>query len=427
VSVTTFVEPSRDLPLVDVYFITRTGSAYDPAGKEGALNLALRALRRGTRTRTAQEIDAMLDRAGAELSTACDASSAMLHLTVIRRNLAPMLDLFAEILTEPSLPPDELAQVAREVRADLIDSRDDDRTLAGRFFRRTLFAGHPYGRPATGTAERVVTLTRDDALDAWRRASRRGNVIVAANGDISPEELDAFALRVSGGLSSKIPERPEIAAPTAPRGRQLVLVDKPERSQTQIFIGGLGTHPRDRDHHALVLGNTVFGGTFTARLMREVRSKRGWSYGASSRLGRDRAREAWSMWTFPAATDAAACVALQLQLLERLVDKGVTARELSFARSYITRGHAFEVDTASKRLWQRIEVDLLDLPRTYYTRYLDHLRDVTLDDVNAALRRRLPVKDLVLSVVCTAEELRAPLEAAIPHLRGTSVLPFDAD
>ena len=426
-SVTTFVEPSRDLPLVDVYFITRTGSAYDPAGKEGALNLALRALRRGTRSRTAQEIDAMLDRAGAELATACDASSAMLHLTVIRRNLAPMLDLFAEILTEPALPPDELAQVAREVRAALIDSRDDDRTLAGRFFRRTLFAGHPYGRPSAGTAERVVTLTRDDALAAWSLASRTDNVIVAANGDISDEELDAFARRVSAGLSTEMAPSTAIADPKAPTGRHLVLVDKPERSQTQIFIGGLGTDPRDRDHHALVLGNTVFGGTFTARLMREVRSKRGWSYGASSRLGRDRAREAWSMWTFPAATDAAACVALQLQLLERLVDQGVTARELSFARSYLTRGHAFEVDTAGKRLWQRVEVDLLDLPADYYARYLDHLGAVTLDEVNAALRKRLKVRDLVLSVVCTASELRDPLEAAVPHLRGTTVLPFDAD
>jgi zinc protease len=427
VSVTTFVEPSRDLPLVDVYFITRTGSAYDPAGKEGALNLALRALRRGTRSRTAQEIDATLDRAGAELATACDASSAMLHLTVIRRNLAPMLDLFAEILTEPSLPPDELAQVAREVRADLIDSRDDDRTLAGRFFRRTLFAGHPYGRPSAGTAERVVTLTRDDALAAWSLASRLDNVIIAANGDISDEELDAFAQRVSAGLSSAMAPSTAIADPKAPAGRQLVLVDKPERSQTQIFIGGLGTYSGDRDHHALVLGNTVFGGTFSARLMREVRSKRGWSYGASSRLGRDRAREAWSMWTFPAAADAPACVALQLKLLEGLVEHGVTARELSFARSYLTRGHAFEVDTAGKRLWQRVEVDLLDLPEDYYTRYLDRLRAVTLDEVNAALRKRLKVRDLVLSVVCTAAELRAPLEAAVPHLRGTAVLPFDTD
>ncbi len=398
-----------------------------PTGKEGALNLALRALRRGTRRRSAQEIDALLDRAGAELATACDASSAMLHLTVIRRNLAPMLDLFAEILTEPSLPPDELAQVAREVRADLIDSRDDDRTLAGRFFRRTLFAGHAYGRPSAGTAERVVTLTRGDALAAWDLASRVDNVIIAANGDISDEELDAFARRVSAGLSTEMAPSTAIPDPKAPSGRHLVLVDKPERSQTQIFIGGLGTDPRDRDHHALVLGNTVFGGTFTARLMREVRSKRGWSYGASSRLGRDRAREAWSMWTFPAADDAPACVALQLQLLERLVEQGVTARELAFARSYLTRSHAFEVDTAGKRLWQRVEVDLLDLPEDYYTRYLDRLGAVTLDEVNAALRKRLKTRDLILSVVCTASELRAPLEEAIPHLRGTTVLPFDAD
>lgn len=423
----TFVEPSHDLPLVDVYFITRTGAAHDPPGREGALNLALRALRRGTRTRSAQEIDALLDRAGAELSTSCDASSAMLHLTVIRRNLAPVLDLFAEILTEPALPPAELAQVAREVRADLIDSRDDDRTLAGRFFRRTLFQGHPYGRPSAGTAERVVSLTRDDALAAWSVASRRENVIIAANGDITEEELAVFAARVSAGLSPAPPPSVEIPAPRAPRGRHLVLVDKPERSQTQIYIGGLGTHPRDRDHHALMLGNTVFGGTFTARLMREVRSRRGWSYGASSRLGRDRARESWSMWTFPASSDAAACVALQLQLLQRLVEGGVNARELSFARSYIVRGHAFESDTASKRLWQRVEVDLMDLPAGYYTRYLDHVRAVTLDEVNAALRRRIPVRDLVLSVVCTAADLRRDLEAAIPDLRSTRVLPFDTD
>lgn len=426
-SVTTFIETSTDLPLVDLYFITRTGSSHDPEGREGALNLALRTLRRGTRTRTAVQIDTQLDRAGAELSTSCDASSAMLHLTVIRRNLEAALDLFAEILTEALLPPEELAQVAREVRADLIDSRDDDRTLAGRFFRRTLFAKHPYGRPSAGTADRVGSLTRDDALLAWLQASRRDNVIIAANGDITEEELQRFAERVSAGLPSEAPLPQEMPAPKAPRGRNLVLVDKPERTQTQIYIGGLGTHPRDRDHHALVLGNTIFGGTFSARLMREIRSKRGWSYGASSRLGRDRAREAWSMWTFPAAADAPACVATQLDLLERLLDRGVNARELSFARSYLSRGYAFETDTPGKRLWQRIEVDLLDLPDGYYTRYLDKLRAVTLDEVNAALRRRLSSENLVLSVVCTASELRPDLERAVTGLKSSRVVPFDTD
>lgn len=425
--IVTLIEPSHDLPIVDVFVIAYTGSAHDPKGREGALNLALRTLRRGTRRRSAREIDTLLDRAGAELSTSCDATSAMLHLTVIRRNLAPMLDLLAEILGEPALPADELAQVSREIRADLIDTRDDDRALAGRFFRRTLFKGHPYGRPAAGTPEGVVALTRDDAARAWARTGRRGNVVVAASGDISPEELEAFAQRLGAMLPRGTTPSPEIAAPKAPRGRNLVLVDKPARSQTQIYIGGLGTHARDRDHHALVVGNTIFGGTFTARLMREIRSKRGWSYGASSRLGRDRAREAWSMWTFPAATDAPACVALQLHLLERLVTQGVNARELAFAKSYITRGYAFETDTASKRLWQRLDALLLDLPRRYYDDYVARIHAVTLDDVNAALRRRLSAKDLVLSVVCTADELRGPLEKAVDGLHSTQVIPFDAD
>lgn len=426
-SVCTYLETSRDLPLVEVYFITRTGSALDPEGREGALNLALRTLRRGTRTRTAQEIDAALDRAGAELSTSCDASTSTLHMTVLRRNLAPMLDLLAEIITEPALPADELAQVAREIRADLIDSRDDDRTLASRHFRRTLFRGHPYGRPAMGTASQVVALTRDDAAAAWSIASRADNAIVAANGDIDAEELARFASRVDAGLS-RAPSTPTtMPEPTRSGGRRLVLVDKPERTQTQIYIGGLGTHPRDRDHHALILGNTIFGGTFSARLMREIRSKRGWSYGASSRLGRDRAREAWSMWTFPAASDAPACVALQLRLLEQLVERGVTPRELSFARSYLTRSHAFEVDTASKRLSLRIEQELLSLPPRYHEDFLDRLRAVTLDEVNAALSRRLSPRDLVLSVVCTARELQRPLEDGIGALRSVRTVRFDTD
>src|SRR5690606_30281998 len=119
-----------------------------------------------------------------------------------------------------------------------------------------------------------------------------------------------------------------VTEPSPRSGRNLVVVDKPERSQTQILIGGLGSSPHDPDHVPLLVANTVFGGTFTARLSEEVRSKRGWSYGAYSSLPYDRRRQAFSMWTFPASTDAAACVALELQLLESWVTEGITEAEL---------------------------------------------------------------------------------------------------
>lgn len=422
-----FCEPAHDLPLVDLFLIARTGAQHDPLGREGGLNLALRTLRRGTRTRSAREIDALIDRLGAELSTSVDASSAMLHAAVIRRNVPALLDLLADLMTEATLPDAEIAQVRREVQADIVDGRDDDRSLAGRHFRRTLFAGHPYGRPSAGTLRGLDAVDRSAALAAFQRTFCRGNIIAAAAGDITREELEGFSARIAPGLSAHPAPPSKIEAPKPVRGRRLLIVDKPDRTQTQIYIGNLGSHPRDRDHFALMVGNTLFGGTFTARLMREIRSKRGLSYGASSRLGRDRARESWSMWTFPAAVDAARCVGIQLSLLERLLDKGATAREVSFARSYLTRSYAFERDTASKRLWQRLDVELLDLPKSYYDEYVERVNAVTVDDVNEALRRRLSAEDLLITVVATAETLRAPLEGAIPRLRDTRVVPFDHD
>jgi zinc protease len=422
-----FLEAAHDLPIVDLFVVCEHGSADDPEGREGALHVCLRSLRRGTARRSAHEIDALIDRFGAELSTQADATSSYLQATVLRRNLEPFLELMHDIVTAPRLPSDEVLRVAREIRAELIDAHDDDRALAGRYFRQALFAGHPFGRPSYGTPATMARLTRNDAFHAWERAFRRNNVLIAAAGDVRPAELERFARRTEEALPASHAAHIEVREPTPVRGRHLVIVDKPERTQTQVYIGNLGTRARDRDHAALIVANTIFGGTFTARLTREIRSKRGWSYGAASRLGRDRVRDAWSMWTFPSATDAPACIALQLKLLERLIEHGITARELAFAKSFLTKSYAFETDTPSKRLWQSLDQRLVDLPKRYFADYLARIEAVTLDEVNSALRRRLNADDLVLTVVATASQSRVPLERAIKNLASTRVVPFDAE
>lgn len=423
----TEVETSASLPFVDLYVIARSGSSTDPKGHEGALNLALRSLRRGTAKYPGTVIDAMIDRLGAEFSTLIDATSSAVHVTVLKRNLDAMVDLLAEIVTHPTFEDAAVAHVAREITADLTDALDDDRTLAGRHFRRTLFHAHPFGRPVAGTRTTLRALDRHAVVKAFSRTFTQANVTFAASGDITKSELDAIAARIGAGLSPTSVEAGEVPEPVGVKGRHLVIVDKPERSQTQIYIGALGTHPKDSDHAALTVGNTVFGGTFTSRLTREVRSKRGWSYGASSRLGRERVRDAFSMWTFPASKDAADCIALELKLLDTLVTKGVSAREASFVQSYLTRSAAFDVDTASKRLWRRLDEELLGLKPGWHDRHLKRLGSVTQAQINAALAKRLGTENLVISVVATASEVRAQLEAAIPDLASVRVVPFDTE
>ena len=176
---------------------------------------------------------------------------------------------------------------------------------------------------------------------------------------------------------------------------------------------------------ALHVGNTAFGGTFTARLMKEVRSKRGWSYGAYARLPIDRRREAFSMWTFPAATDAAACVALELELLEAWLAEGITKEELAFSRSYLSESYAFDVDTPFKRVRQAVDEEVYGLPSDYHTGYVKRVGQTTLDAANAAIKKRISRDDLAVVVVGTAGELAGAIAKAIPNLASTEVLPYD--
>ncbi|AUX43176.1 hypothetical protein SOCE26_046190 [Sorangium cellulosum] len=421
------VEASHALPLVSIMVAFRSGAAHDPVGRDGLARITARMLRRGAEGYSANEIEETIDGLGGEFGSDVATSATTVHFEVIKRSLDRFLDLGATLLARPTFSPPELARLLREAEAELVEARDSDRSLCSRAFRRTLFAGHPYGRRIAGAIPTLRAITRDDVAAFYARHYTRRNAIVAISGDVEPGQAQAIADRLLAGL----PEGEVIPDPVSPpegrRGRCLVFVDKPERTQTQMVIGGLGTDARDPDHMALLVANTAFGGTFSSRLMQEVRAKRGWSYGASSRVGFDRHRDAFTMWTAPAAQDAPACLALQLELIEALRRDGITEDELAFVKSYLVRSHAFEVDTARKRVHQKLEEIVYDLPEGYHETYLKRVEAVTLEEANAAVRRRISEDDLVIGVVGTHAEIGEAIAAAIPRLAEVKVEPHDLE
>lgn len=424
---TTLVEPSAALPLVSVLIAFRSGSAHDPLGKEGLARTTARMLRRGAAGLSSHDIEQTIDALGGELAAGASMSATTVQFEVIRRSLDRFVELVATLLAQPTFDEAELARLLREAEAELIEARDSDASLVNRAFRRTLFQGHPYGRRAAGRIQTLRTITRADVRAFYERHYTRRNAVVAVSGAVTPAEAEAVVERLLAGISEgELVVDP--VPPPAPRpGRHLVFVDKPARTQTQMLMGGLGTDPHDADHFALIAANTAFGGTFTSRLMQEVRAKRGWSYGASSRVGYDRQRDAFTMSTAPAATDAAACLALELELLHALREGGVTPAELEFVKRYLVRSHAFEIDTAKKRVHHKLEAALLDLPSGYHEKYLERIETVPLDLANLAVRARLSEDDLVVSVVGTHAELGDAIAQAIPRLSSVEVVPFDFD
>ncbi|MEZ4263026.1 MAG: pitrilysin family protein [Polyangiaceae bacterium] len=424
---TLVVESSHALPLVWLTVSLKSGTTLGSDDDEGLLRLTSRLMRRACEGMTTQEIDATIDRLGAELVIEVGPSAVTWHGQVLKKNVAAFCALIAKLFGAPTFPEDELARLKRETCAEIVESRDSDRSLAAVAFRRAVFGDHPYARRATGRIATIERFGRDDVLACRARHYVRGSLVIGFAGAVSPDEAARHAEAIAASLpASPAPPR-DLAEPTIAPGRRLVFVDKPERTQTQLIIGGLGSSTRDPDHFALSAAMAIFGGTFTSRLMKEVRSKRGWSYGASARLSLERRRHAFSMGTAPGAADAAKCIALELELLQTLVDGGVTARELSFIQRYLSRSHAFEVDTAQKRLEQVTDEILLELTPGYHADYVRRVEEVTVEAAAAALAARISTRDLVITVVGTASELLDEVKAAVPDLASVAVIPYDAD
>lgn len=422
-----FVETDHSLPLVHLTVSLRTGAALDPDGRDGLSRFAARLMRRTGGGLDASEIDNRLDTLGGALGVEASHSTLSFSGTVIRRSLEPFWELLEQVVMSPGFGSEEFSRLKRETVGELIEGQDNDRSVANRWFRRQLFGSHPYGRSVSGWPSTIEGIELSDMATWWKRTITQDNLVLSFAGDIEAEEATALAARLTSAAQPGPAPKDGVLEPTGPKGRHLVFVDKPERSQTQIYIGCLGSHPKDGDHIPLHVANTAFGGTFTARLTDEVRSKRGWSYGAYSSLSYGRQRSSFSLWTFPKAEDAPACIALQLDMLKTWRDKGLTQEELDRAKKYLVNSHAFSVDTASKRVGVRLDTELYRLPKDHFEQYTRNVEAVSLEEANAAVRAHVDERNLVTALVGTEAAIGAKVREAIPGLESERVVAFDSE
>lgn len=421
------VETCHDLPLVGIMVGFRAGATLDPPGKEGLTRLTVRMLRRGAAGMNMVQLANTIDSIGAEFGEFVSPNAVHFQMDTIRRSFDRAVDLLCSLLGKATYDPQELARLIRETEQEVVEIRNHDRALCSRAFRRTLFQGHPFERRISGLPASLSTIGPADVVQHARRLFNRSNAVFAFAGDVTERE----ALAAAEQLGASLPDGPAAERvrhdATWHAGRRLIFVDRPERTQTQMLVGCAGTHTSDPDHTAFVLGNTVFGGTFTSRLMTEVRVRRGWSYGAYSSAPIDLCREAFSVWTHPDAKDVAPCLELELELLKQFRDKGISGKELTFAKRYLSRSHAFEVDTASKRAQRRLLTALYDLPEDYYDGFLERLRKVTVQQVNDSLKQRIDLDSLLVAVTGTYERVGKLVEASIPDLQIAKTVPHDLE
>ncbi len=403
----------RGLPLVNCNVIVGAGAAHDPKGKEGLADMTATLLRKGTTSRSAMEIASEMDVLGATLDAVADPDATQVKTEFLARDADTALGLLVEVLAHPAFAPEELERLRGEKLGALQAVRDDPATLAGRRFVELLYGKHPYGHPVTGWEYTVGAIAREDVTGFYSRHYVPSRMIVVAVGDFeAPRMLEKLA-----GLFSTLPAAKQgadagnsgpIAEPAAPATRAIYLVDKPESTQSQIRIGGIGINRRDPDYIPLVVANTILGGGFTSRLVEEIRVNRGLSYGVRSRLLPQVQPGPFVISTFTKNATTLETVKVALAELEKFRRDGVTPEELDKARAYLKGTFAIQNQTGSALAEALTDIAFYDLPADYYDRYLDRIMAVTLEDV-ARVAQRLPFEKLQIVVLGEAKAVRSDL------------------
>jgi zinc protease len=409
-------EKDSTLPLVYLNVAIKAGTVTDPDDQSGLTNFMGEMLMRGTRSKTKEQIDIALDQMGARLAVETRAESMIIRGAVLSSQFEPFLSLLNEIITQPSFPENEIRKLKAEISSGILQELGNDASLATRRFTEFLFRGHPYGKPILGTLKGMEKLNRASIIKHYDRLIQDRYLLVVGTGDAETQRIEGWSKVLSAARPDLKNTKPieKVAAPESSQQRRYVIFDKPERTQTQINSGQIGVTMKDPRFFPLYLGNHSFGGgSFQARMMVEIRVKRGWSYGANSYFRYGLEPRSWQFHLFPAAKDTQDALAYSLKMVEDLKANGLNREEFEFAKNSLVNSSGFMYDTPKKRAENKLLERTLDLPEGFMKSYGSNLSKLTLEEVNEALKSFLRPEQMAVTVLGTASTLKEPLAKAL--------------
>ncbi len=333
------------LPLVAMRLVIRAGSSVDPADKHGLSDFTARLMRRGTAKMSADELDETIEFVGASFSVGSSEDVLSLFVTTPAEHFPDMLAVLGQLVREPSFPEREVELARERALAGFVNDLDDPSVVADRAFTRALWGNHPYGHDVGGSAAHVKTFTRDDLVRFHRERMGPRVALLSVVGAVDPEVVAREAEKAFAGWEGG-PEAPvELPAGDKLATGRILVVDKPEQTQTQVRIGGPGFRVGHGDYFPAAAMNNVLGGGFTSRLVNEVRVERGLTYGIHSYFDMMNAGGVFGISTFTQTEKTREIIDVSLAEVAKVRAKGITPAELKKAQRYLAGLYPLRTET----------------------------------------------------------------------------------
>jgi zinc protease len=403
------------VPIISVAAIVNAGSAADPAGQEGLASAAAGLLRKGTSKRSAQKFAEALDFIGASFSADSGVDYTAISGEFLTKDLDTGLDLFSDAMLHPAFVQAEVDKLLTQDIDGVKAAKDEAQSVVFNYYYGYLFGNHPYGRPEGGDELSLARIKRDAVVKFYQANYTPGNTILAVAGEFSAAQMRAKIEQAFGTWPAKASTLPAIPAPAAVKGKKLLLVDKPDSTQTFFVIGNIGTAENNPDRVAIRVVNTVFGGRFTSELNEALRVESGLTYGADSFFDSKKQPGAFAISSYTKNESTVQAIDLALQVLAKLHKDGVTSEQLASAKAYI-KGQFPPLLETSGQLARRIASnEFFGLGDDEINQMEARIDAVTPAMAKQVIEKHFPADNLVFMLIGKASEIAAAVQKYAPQ------------
>jgi zinc protease len=403
---------NHELPVAHARLVIGSGSIRDQEGKEGLAQFTANMLKKGTKFRTANEFVDELDFVGGQMDIHVDRDAIAIITELLSRHMDVAASLLSDMVLNPAFDSTEIERYRKQVLNGILQSKENPGVVCSENFDRLLFGDHPYGHPVRGNKESVQSFTRRDIAGFFENYIRPNNAFLIISGDVYPDDIIPQLENAFDKWERKPIDPLSITTPPVPEGRKILLIDKPDASQSYIRFGSFGITRQSEHYYPYLVMNYILGAgvSFVNRLMLEVRDKGGLTYDIRTVNQFNVLPGAFYCNTSTENDSTLKAIEIALGIMNDMAQNEVSDEEYTQAIGFYSGYYPISLETPSQWAREIARMKLYGLPENYIEDFVKNIKKVKKSDILDIAGLLIDTDNMAFCVVSNAKVIKSDLE-----------------
>lgn len=404
--ITLYLMEQHEVPLISVSAVMPAGTVFEDKNP-GLAAVTADALMFGAGSRSKQKLEEELDFVGATVRTYADKEKAGLNASFAKKDAGLVLGIVRDLIANPQFDASEWEKLQSRLLVQYDQAKESPRSVISSYYDSFVWNKHPYGRSSLGSKKGLESIEIADIRSFYEEHYQPGSTAIAVVGDFNAEtmigQIEELFNSWKGSGKAQALEIPKLPKQEKPR---VLLVNKPDATETTFYIGGAGVARNNPDFVPIQVVNTILGGRFTSWLNDELRINSGLTYGARSNFDSYRNGGSFKISSFTKNSSTEDAIDLALKTYGRLHEKGLDKEILASAKNYVKGQFPPRYETTRSLSSLLTDMYWYDFDENFINTFSDRVEKLDVDKANEIIKKYFPKENLQFVLIGKADELR---------------------